>query len=79
MACMTISKSKSNIAFKGLRDWVERNDLTYSEIGELLDMTGENAGAIFRGKSGVRFNNIVKILNLTGLTYEEAFEPITEE
>lgn len=79
MACMTITKPKSDIVFKGLRDWVERNDLTYSEIGELLDMTGSNASMIFRGKSGLRFNNIVKILNLTGLTYEEAFAPVDDD
>ena len=79
MAKMVTTRAKSLIPYVGLSDWVERNDLAYWEIAELIGVGKDTVSDGFRGKTDITKSFIDKILDITGMTYEECFEPMELE
>ena len=63
------------VAFHGLREWMEENNV---RVGELEEKTGKN----LRHALGIgRLSNdkVNAILRVTGLTYEQAFKKVSAD
>lgn len=64
----------NKIVYPNLREWMRKNTCT---TRMLCDMTGTSYMSLFRGlqnaKYELRKSTIDKILEVTGMTYEEAF------
>jgi hypothetical protein len=65
--------------YEGLRDWMNENCVSRTELFRRMyghDLTDAIAGALRRRMTGAsrwRMDEINKVLDVTGLTYEELF------
>lgn len=62
--------------YKGLRDWMNENRCTASQLRRLVGVSQKSHTTIvdaLKGKAVMKKNLIDAILGITGLTYEQAF------
>ena len=69
----TKSHSRVECIYQGLGDWCEKNGYTAHSLGKKLGVGNGVMHKAFREKGYLRKDNIDKILELTGMTYEECF------
>ena len=73
------SKEKYKICiYKGLREWLEKNNYKLNDLQNIISKTKQRqAGNCLRmklsGERDFRLSEINKIINLTGMTFEELF------
>lgn len=71
------------IVYKGLKDWMIENDLTANQFaflcGEYEDFRTSSLGRFLTGQTRGNIELIRKILETTGLKFEEAFEIVEEK
>ena len=61
------------IKYKGLRDWILQEQITISKMARDIGTNYVTLYYILNGHNDPRKNSIDRILNYTGLTYEQAF------
>ena len=69
----TRSHSRVECIYQGLGDWCEKNGYTAHSLGKNLGVSNGVMHKAFREEVYLRKDNIDKILELTGMTYEECF------
>lgn len=73
----------NSIAYPRLRDWMIENDLTVNQFGFLCgyehDFKVSSLGRFLNGQTKGNIQLIKKILDITGLKFEEAFEIVEEK
>lgn len=71
---VTASKMYRECRYRGLVDWMIKNDTTAYELGRRAGVgDGMTIYNMLTGRSDLRKRSIDKVLKHTGLTYEEAF------
>lgn len=65
--------SRVECIYQGLGEWCEKNGYTAHSFEKKLGVGNGVMRKAFRGESYLRMDNIDKILDLTGMTYEECF------
>lgn len=60
-------------AYPNLERWMKENGFTQKMVADVIGMTACNFNRTCRGKQDIAKRNIDKILELTGMTYEECF------
>lgn len=68
------NKSSSQVIYKGIRNWMRENNLSMTAFGELLNQKRpDGIRSFLYGQANGNINMIRDILDVTGLTFEEAF------
>ena len=77
-------KRRINIPYVGIRNWINRNKLTYQKVAEMIfgddvDRSGVTClrRILIGATKNINIDIMRKLLEVSGLTFEEAF--ITEE
>lgn len=66
--------------YPGLKAWMRRNDWNVSRLADAADLFSNTLSNNLSGRTEIKMYTIRKILETTGLTFEEAFgEQITPE
>lgn len=63
----------SRCVYPGIAKWLYENRCTYAKLGELIMVPQATMSRWMNGVSKPTKSNIDKILEVTGLTYEQAF------
>lgn len=74
-------KRKSNVKYPKLQEWLEINNISNKKFCEIIGSNANvyNAMSVIRrsrmsGKTGFKIDEIKKILEYTGMTFEELFK-----
>lgn len=59
--------------FPGLKRWMQRNDWNVSRLADAADLFPNTLVNNLGGKTEMKMYTIRKILEITGLTFEQAF------
>lgn len=59
--------------FKGLSNYIRENNSSTSKIAEYVGLSNPNTYLKLVGKRGFRIDEVRKVLELTGMTFEECF------
>lgn len=66
--------------FPGLKAWMQRNDWNVSRLADEADLFSNTLSNNLSGRTEMKMYTIRRILEITGLTFEQAFgEVITPE
>lgn len=65
--------SRVECIYQGLGEWCKKNGYTAHSLGKKLGVGNGVMNKAFREEGCLRKDNIDKILELTGMTYEECF------
>lgn len=59
--------------YPNLERWMKENRFTQKMVGDVIGVSAGNVSHICRGKQDISKRYIDKLLELTGMTYEECF------
>ena len=60
--------------FPNIVRWMNINDMSFAKFGATVGKAGAVVHRYITGKISPNFNFVVKVLEVTGMTFEEAFE-----
>lgn len=85
--CIGLHPHKANFKktkYKGINNWMDENEMTINSLRKKLYGSGYvkyNLYDKLSGKTKLNINDIIAILNMTGMTFEQAFgeEELSQE
>lgn len=69
MACMVSNPSRSESVYPELLDWIDRNNLTYGELADLVDVSSSVISSLMRGATVANIPTLKKICDLSRLIF----------
>ena len=69
-----IEMSANSCAYKNISKWMLEHGCSYSKLARLCGIPSNTLNLFLTGKGDSRKSTIDKILYVTGMTYEEAFQ-----
>lgn len=67
------NRSKSNCKYAGIKEWLRKNGMSQRAFAKRLYMSEGTLRAYLSGKINVKKSVIDKMLEITGMSYEECF------
>lgn len=65
--------------YKNITNWLQKNEMTSNELAKLLYITANSVSNKLNGKSDFTLWEVKKIIEITGMSFEEAFEETKPE
>lgn len=69
------------VIYPAMRDWLDKNVSSHKMLVELLGRNGEDPQLLTKklyGRTCLKMKDIKDLLNLTGMTFEQAFNTVKE-